>query len=119
MTATCATCPFYDATVRMYHGDPLAPDVDIGGCRREPGQLIQSGPDEWCGEHPLRQRDRLAASFIPALIMRASELLEQGYTPTRGEVPARVVAMAYEQADAFLMRSEEQLSCPPTPTSTP
>jgi hypothetical protein len=73
--ATCRTCPFFV---------PYSFESGIGTCRREPPRPMMTEPVEgeqslthenpevapfwFCGEHPLRQRDRLAAMAMQGIL---------------------------------------------------
>lgn len=104
--ATCKTCPFY--------GPFPANDGALGTCRRYPPRpmMTESGGDHpelthenaetaaswWCGEHPARQRDRLAADIFRNLVN------PDACTKEDLEVAAE---LAYEGADAFLAAREK------------
>jgi hypothetical protein len=101
--ATCKTCPFF-VPFRSAEADPR-----LGSCRRSPPQpmMTASAGDDpelgsetpevssawWCGEHPLRQRDRLAAMAMQGL--NAAGWAQD--TSTRD-----IADIAYSQADAML-----------------
>lgn len=92
--ATCKTCPFWERT-----------DDHGGSCRRHAPQMAPEGNDEpwpprmlideWCGEHPLRQRDRLAAMAMQGLSTMEAVL---GAIQT----PEAIARDAYAIADAML-----------------
>jgi hypothetical protein len=88
--ATCKTCPFWE---------PIAVQTtatDKGFCHHVKAN-IEAEPTRWetwwCSEHPLRQRDRLAA-------MAMQGLNAAGWTQdmTSGDL----ADIAYSQADAML-----------------
>ena len=98
--ATCKTCPFWSVE------DEKRADLSGRECRRlaPPAFITESDtggldsgwpvtlPTDWCGEHPLRQRDRLAAMAMQAIIGDA-----------RTNINERDVALcAYLYADAML-----------------
>ena len=106
MDATCKNCPFWDA----------APDDRAGRseqkCRVRPPAAVTvtsrataqnrdatwpwTECDDWCGEHPLRQRDRLAAMAMQGLLAFVAD-------PTIPDVPpTRLAANAYRIADTML-----------------
>lgn len=85
MDATCKTCPFYGGwNAHSWFWE----------CRHEPcGVRHDRNPESWwCSEHPLRQRDRLAAMF-------AAGSLADGWTPDR---PEKWAARYYALADALI-----------------
>jgi hypothetical protein len=104
--ATCKTCPFFAS----YLG--AAEDARLGTCRRSPPVplMTASGGDHpelgsenpevssawWCGEHPLRQRDRLAA-----MAMQGWLASWPAKTWLAGE-PTQLAEHAYRVADAML-----------------
>jgi hypothetical protein len=114
--ATCRTCPFWAADP----GDREEPGIRRE-CRRNPppphGHDIAEEPvsdddwaafsvtasGNWCGEHPLRQRDRLAAVAMQGLL--AAKFWECiGGNPTdRDRMLAR---RAYQFVDAMLAEGE-------------
>jgi hypothetical protein len=125
--ATCKTCPFFDYSTNEDGGSR---DFQ---CRREPKRYISAeqslaggpvawwppvSPDDWCGEHPLRQRDRLAAMAMQGILASAphwcdADALKAGYPPKE------IVAVnAYEIADAMLAERERRTTTPNT-TETP
>jgi hypothetical protein len=106
---TCKTCPFWGPFAECNSkGERVAPTT--GTCRRNPPRpmMTESGGDHpelthenpdvpdfwWCGEHPLRQRDRLAAMAMQGIL--SCDDGEDGFVPTV------VAANAYEMADAML-----------------
>ncbi len=76
--ATCSTCPFYSSG---------------GHCRQARAisgwESAGRAADFWCSEHPLRQRDRLAAAAMVALL-------------AAGKPPDEAARTAYAAADAML-----------------
>lgn len=86
--ATCKTCPFYQPV-----------DGDRGYCHHAATlatpEDIRPRPDWWCSEHPLRQRDRLAAMAMQGLATR--DRLEMA-VPS----PWLIAERAYEIADAMI-----------------
>lgn len=99
--ATCKTCPFWKGS-----GD----EDGVSECRRSaPGAGVgypdifpDVHADDWCGEHPLRQRDRLAAMAMQGM-MYPDRLIE-------AEVDADLARRAYEIADAMLAESGREPS---------
>jgi hypothetical protein len=94
--ATCKTCPFF------------CPDaVNDGYCQRSPPTSDRDTETVWpktsalssfwCGEHPLRQRDRLAA-------MAMQGLMAAGWT--QDSSAGDLADIAYSQADAMLAAAE-------------
>lgn len=109
MDATCKTCPFWDAnegdrlnvaTVAARECHVRSPAAFTVAVRREDeprggerdARWPWTEPDNWCGEHPLRQRDRLAAMF-------AAGSLADGWAPDR---PEKWAARYYALADALI-----------------
>ncbi len=106
--ATCKTCPFWwhraedgrlvDTACRRH--PPRATPMQSGG----PGQPVDpywtvypaAQPDEWCGEHPARQRDRLATMAMQAIVGNFREAADAA-----GQAP-QVAEDAYRIADAML-----------------
>jgi hypothetical protein len=98
--ATCRTCPFWAAdppdrqaglvrecrrnAPRPFLGSAILEDADCASFPVTPAE-------DWCGEHPLRQRDQLAALAIQGLFARP---LNSGC--------ANVAREAYAFADAML-----------------
>jgi hypothetical protein len=117
MEATCKTCPFWGPFAACNSkGVPVEPTT--GTCRRNPPvpMMTESGgdhpelthenpevPDFWfCGEHPLRQRDRLAAMAMQGLLAAPSFYWDHEIA-TSGIPFREVIAVnAYDIADAML-----------------
>jgi hypothetical protein len=59
--------------------------------------------DDWCGEHPARQRDRLAATLAQGMLSDESAGQGDRYTD-RAEFARR----AYGFADALIAESERE-----------
>jgi len=92
MDATCSNCPFWAAPSQR----------EQGLCQRLPPQWAAvadtfaqplTSSCESCGEHPLRQRDRLAAMALPAVIR------EMWGEPDGSK---GIAGCAYQIADAML-----------------
>ncbi len=115
--ARCKTCPFWAA-------DPG--DREESGIRREcrrnapppHGHDVADEPtsnddwaafsvtasDDWCGEHPALQRDRLAAMAMQGLLAAGFYDRIGGEWSTRD---AQLASRAYQYADAMLREREK------------
>jgi hypothetical protein len=89
MDATCKTCPHHSPT---------------GYCREATSTFAaeSTSPEFWCSAHPLRQRDRLAAMALPAVIA--------GLPNGEWSSPESTARAAYEIADAMLAEAAAGLS---------
>lgn len=112
MDATCETCPFYggrrDKLDGTCHRNPpvFMPNVPYGADGEAEGVFPYVYPTGYCGEHPLLQRDRLAAMAMQGLIVDPDGFQGfGGFDPdadrsiSYGE---RVSRAAYAIADAML-----------------
>jgi hypothetical protein len=91
MDATCKTCPFWSRREAAVEGVP-----DPGYCHHlhaSTEEDPQRRGDWWCSEHPLRQRDRLAAVAMQGLM--AAEWAQNSSAGDLADI-------AYSQADAML-----------------
>lgn len=115
MDATCKTCPFW-------HGIESS---TAAACSRNPpigertkdgpgGRWPWTGPRDWCGEHPLRQRDRLAAMAMQGLVTDPSGLPGFGGVDPDADrtlgYGERVARAAYSVADAMLASRSPSVS---------
>jgi hypothetical protein len=108
--ATCKTCPFWGPMAECNsRGERVEPTT--GTCRRHPPRpmMTGSGGDHrelthenpevaefwWCGEHPLRQRDGLAAMAMQGILA-----CDDGEGATFE--PEQVARSAYQAADAMI-----------------
>jgi hypothetical protein len=115
--ATCKTCPFWDATPADRAGEvgarechvrsPAAFTVRCGGLpgeepsgRERDARWPWTEPDNWCGEHPLRQRDRLAAMAMQAAIPATLVTVAQG----EPDALVRLAIQSYAVADVMIAR---------------
>jgi hypothetical protein len=103
--ATCKACPFWEPPK-----DGAGPS---GYCHHArsylvAGDTVRTFADGWCSEHPLLQRDRLAAMAMQGLV--ACEDALSSYAGPDGTRPyrVRVALLAYEIADAMLAARGEQ-----------
>lgn len=98
--ATCKTCPFWER-------DPANDRPGIGYCHHAltaADDTNESARYEqfWCSEHPLRQRDRLAAMAMQGFL---ASLTDPNFDPD----PPGVARMAYRVADAMLTEAKKGL----------
>jgi hypothetical protein len=109
--ATCKTCPFYSGD-RESECRRNPPTIATNARPGDPGQPVDphwhmhpnTQPESSCGEHPLRQRDRLAAIAMQGLITT--------WMPDEKTVP-HLARVAYLTSDAMLAERERRLA--PTP----
>lgn len=99
--ATCKTCPFWERLEA--HPDGTAERK--GYCHHshsEADDNPQRYENWWCSEHPLRQRDRLAAMAMQGILASVGHFCDED--SRRAGYPDReVIAVnAYEIADAML-----------------
>jgi hypothetical protein len=108
--ATCKTCPFWECS------DADRKDASERRCRvRSPAARSVAHraeaqahdavwpwtkDDEWCGEHPARQRDRLAAMAMQGWL--------SSWPDHHTEAPERIAKVAYAVADAMLAARGEE-----------
>lgn len=105
MDATCKTCPFWEKTNAKRPGSAL----DVQGLCHHASKDAGSEPSIfagswWCSEHPLRQRDRLAAMAMQGILAGLPTPHGQAKLPF-GESARSFAAQAYEIADAMLAAS--------------
>lgn len=96
--ATCKTC--YFATLLAERGEGR--EIRCHNATAWFGTVYHR-EDWWCSEHPARQRDRLAAMAMQAILPTASAQSEE-------QVPAmlrQVAKAAYAAADALLAEREK------------
>ena len=98
--ATCKTCPFWQERTGRPEGD----DRDgYGLCHHVHAHAEFEAwryGDWWCSEHPLRQRDRLAAMAMQG-IMANTEVLSRLEEDDR-VFADEVAGLAHQIADAML-----------------
>jgi hypothetical protein len=112
--ATCKTCPFYSGD-RESECRRNPPTIATNARPGDPGQPVDphwhmhpnTRPESSCGEHPLRQRDRLAAIAMQGLC--ACSDLPVGTPDTQ----ANVARLAYQVADAMLAERKRRLALTP------
>ncbi len=123
MDATCRTCLFWGAN------DADRKDGADRECRvRSPAAYTVpmrsdavsrdarwpwTAPEDWCGEHPTRQRDRLAAMILPGLC--AGPAMERAVQIDPDTVEVFLARTALKIADALLAEATR----PPTPQPAP
>lgn len=97
-SATCKTCPFYgggrdkfDGTCHRNPPVPLA-NVPYGADGEAEGVFPYVDPSGYCGEHPLLQRDRLAAMAMQGILTSDRD----------GGSAEKLADLAYAVADAML-----------------
>jgi hypothetical protein len=103
MDATCKTCPFF---YEIASGS--------GECRRSPPKrddmdapdFAPTADSHWCGEHPLRQRDRLAAMAMQGIMSSLPTGYENATLPY-GDSACAFASQAYEIADAMIEASSK------------
>ncbi len=88
--ATCKTCPYFIDSGECGDGRcVLRPPADSDLC-----SFARTHESYWCGEHPLRQRDRLAAMAMQGLCADA--------LPADAPGADAIALRAYFIADAML-----------------
>lgn len=95
--ATCGTCPFW-------HGNETSTSAvcarsaprATGKPTPDLGAWPWTQPRDWCGEHPSRQRDRLAAMAMQGLVSTETE--DSGWM----NAESRLASRSYAIADAML-----------------
>jgi hypothetical protein len=94
--ATCKTCPFFSPAREATWGTcQLNPPVYVGSDCQWPAV----DATEWCGSHPARQRDRLAAMFAQGMTY-PDRLNEE-------DLDRDLAKRAYQMADAMLAARAE------------
>jgi hypothetical protein len=102
---TCKTCPFWDASPAD-RGDAAERECRVRSPAAWSVPHREAAPardamwpwtraDDWCGEHPARQRDRLAAMAMQGMLADPA-CIESGWVATA----------AYLFADAMLKARE-------------
>jgi hypothetical protein len=108
MDATCKTCPFWSASpedrpdcaareCRVRSPAAYTVAMDNHGAVARDARWPWTKPGDWCGEHPLRQRDRLAAMAMQGFLGSNFENDHQSSAP-----PNVVAEHAHRIADAML-----------------